>query len=439
MRIFYNLLINTALASITNFTIWFAITFFVFLETKSVFATGTISGIYLTLTMLSGFWFGSLVDHHSKKAMMLLSSIASLLLYVAAFVLYRAAPSGAFTDVGSVWLWALIVMLVVGVIAGNIRSIALPTLITVLIDEDRRPKANGLVGMVNGISFGLVSVISGILVGHSGMYWVLLLGCALTTIAIAHLLFVRVPEREKDAEEDAQPKTIDIKGTIVVLSAIPGIFALIFFTTFNNFLGGIFMALIDAYGLSLVSVETWGLLLGVLSFAFMVGGAAIAKWGLGRNPLRTMMLVNVLTWTVSAVFTIQASIVLFVAGMAIFFGFSPYVEAAEHTVLQKVVPIERQGRVFGFAQSVEQAASPFMAFLIGPITQFLFIPYMTTGRGVDLIGGWFGVGPARGIALVFTIAGVCGLLMTIVAFRSKYYRQLSARYLSTETSVEVAG
>ena len=57
MKTFYHLLVNTAIASVTNYTVWFAITFFVYLETKSVFATGTISGIYLTWTMLSGFWF----------------------------------------------------------------------------------------------------------------------------------------------------------------------------------------------------------------------------------------------------------------------------------------------------------------------------------------------------------------------------------------------
>jgi DHA3 family multidrug efflux protein-like MFS transporter len=106
----------------------------------------------------------------------------------------------------------------------------------------------------------------------------------------------------------------------------------------------------------------------------------------------------------------------------------PYAEAAEHTTLQKVVPRERQGRVFGFAQSVEQSASPLTAFLIGPLTEFVFIPFMTVGLGAELIGGWFGTGPARGMALVFTIAGLIGLVATIIAFRSKYYRQLSAAY-----------
>jgi len=37
------------------------------------------------------------------------------------------------------------------------------------------------------------------------------------------------------------------------------------------------------------------------------------------------------------------------------------------TTFQKVVPFKEQGRVFGFAQSLETAASPVTAFLIGPI------------------------------------------------------------------------
>ena len=81
----------------------------------------------------------------------------------------------------------------------------------------------------------------------------------------------------------AAPKRVDIKGTIAVIAAVPGLFALIFFATFNNFLGGIFMALVDAYGLSLVSVQIWGLLLGVLSTAFIVSGIVISRTGLGKT------------------------------------------------------------------------------------------------------------------------------------------------------------
>lgn len=62
--------------------------------------------------------------------------------------------------------------------------------------------------------------------------------------------------------------------------------------------------------------------------------------------------------------------------------------------------------------------------------QFMFIPFMTTGAGADTIGSWFGVGAERGIALTFTIVGIIGLIVTVLAMKSKYYRQLSDRYMN---------
>ncbi len=428
--VFHQILANNLVANITNFTVWFAVTFWVFLETRSVFATGMIAGIFLVFTAGLGFWFGSLVDHHSKKNVMLGSSATSFALYAIALAIERFAPHGTFADVSSVWLWALVLSALLGVISGNLRAIALPTLVTMLIPEDRRDKANGLVGMVGGIGFLTTSVISGFLVAYGGMAGALAIALALTLVAFVHLASVPIEEKATEATPGvpAEPKRVDIRGTMRVIAKVPGLFALIFFATFNNFLGGIFMALLDAYGLSLVSVETWGLLFGVLSTSFIFSGTLIAKVGLGKQPLRVLLLVNLISWAVACVFTIQPSIWLLGAGCFIWMFLGPWAEAAEHTTLQKVVPLERQGRVFGFAQSVEQAASPLTAFLIGPLTEFIVIPFMTTGLGAQMIGGWFGIGPARGIALVFTAAGLAGVLATVMAFRSKYYRQLKAAY-----------
>lgn len=430
MRTFYNLLANNIIASTAVFTVWFAITFFTFLETQSVFATGMISGIFVSLTALSGIWFGSLIDHHRKKTMMLLSTAISLIMFAVSFVIYLTAPEGAFKDVSNPVLWVFIVFLLLGVVVGNIRGIAMPVLVTMLVPEDKRDKANGLVGMAFGTSFMFVSVISGLLVGLAGMYYVLLLSIVVNILLIAHLLFIPVEEKEIVHTTDGTKSKIDLKGTILVVGAIPGLFALIFFTTFNNFLGGVFMALMDAYGLSLVSVEVWGLLWGFLSTAFIIGGLIISKWGLGKNPLRSLLLANLVIWSVCTVFTINPSIYPLVIGMFVYLCVAPFIEASEHTVVQKVVPLERQGRVFGFAQSIEQSASPVTAFLVGPLTQFVFIPFMTTGAGVDLIGSWFGTGQPRGIALVFTLTGIIGLVMTLIAFRSKAYRTLSRQYLN---------
>lgn len=155
----------------------------------------------------------------------------------------------------------------------------------------------------------------------------------------------------------------------------------------------------------------------------------ITKWGVGKNPVVTMFRINVLLWTICIFFTIQPWIWLLAVGMVLWLTFMPFVETTEQTIFQKVVPKERLGRVFGFAHSVEQAASPITAFMIGPIAQFIFIPFMTTGAGVGLIGDWFGVGIGRGIALVFIVAGIAGLVVTLAAMRTRHYRLLGERYL----------
>ena len=427
MKPFHHLLANNLVANVTNFTAWFALTFWVFLETRSVFATGMIAGIFLVLTAGLAIWFGSLVDHHRKKAVMVGSSAASFLLYAVSLALYLATAPARFADPAAPVLWLFVCLVMLGVIAGNVRNIALATLVTLLVPEDRRDRANGLVGMVSGIGFLTTSAISGFLVAWGGMGLTLGFALALTVAAFLHLLLVRLDEPRAEAAHDA-PGKVDLAGTIRVVAAVPGLFALILFASFNNFLGGVFMALMDAYGLSLMAVQHWGLLWAFVSCAFILSGIVIARTGLGKSPLRTLLFVNLIMWSVAAIFTIQSSIPLLAAGCFFWMFLGPYAEAAEQTTLQKVVPYERQGRVFGFAQSVESAASPLTAFLIAPLAQFVFIPLMTTGAGADAIGDWFGRGPERGMALVFTIAGLLGVLMTIAAFNSRYYRQLSAAY-----------
>lgn len=427
MKTFYQILANTLLASVTNMTVWFAMIFFIYLETKSITATSIVSGIYLVAGAVSGIWFGNLVDHHKKKTVMIVSGFVSLVIYSIGFVVYLSVPAETWKDATSPTLWMFFSLLLLGVIAGNIRGIALPTLVSILIPEDSRDKANGLVGTTTGIIFLITSAISGFLVSHSGMYLVLILAMIVMAISIVHLAVMKIPEKEI-VHIEGKPARLDLRGTLAVVVAVPGLIALIFFTTFNNFLGGVFMGLMDAYGLSLVSVEVWGVLWAILSCGFIVGGLLIAKFGLGKNPLFAMFAANIVIWIISSVFTIQPSIVLLCVGMFIYISVVPFIEAAEHTIIQKVVPLERQGRVFGFAQSVEMSASPLTTFLIGPVTELFFIPFMTTGAGVDLIGGWFGTGAARGIALVFTLTGIIGLIVTLIAMNTKYYSLLSKRY-----------
>ncbi len=437
MQTFYKLLVNTLLASVTVNFLWFAVTFWAYLETRSVLATSIIGGSYMLLSAVLGLYFGTYVDHHKKKTAMLFSTLASLAAFVTAGALYLLVPREELLTLSSLEFWSFVLLILGGAVAGNMRSIALSTTVSLLVPVDRHDKANGLVGTVNGVSFAITSVFSGLVIGFWGMGWALGLGIALTLVAALHLLTIKVRETLPKREVGHNSK-VDIKGAIAAIVLVPGLMALIFFATFNNFLGGVFMSLMDPYGLNLVSVQAWGILWGVLSCAFIIGGLIIAKKGLGKSPLRTLFLANIVMWIICILFPIRSSIILTGIGMFIYMLLIPAVEAAEQTIIQKVVPLAKQGRVFGFAQSLENAASPITAFMIGPLAELVFIPLMSDGgRGAEAIGSWFGVGPERGMALVFILAGIIGLIVTIVAMASRSYHILNRHYAGEPAMVPV--
>jgi MFS transporter, DHA3 family, multidrug efflux protein len=430
VKTFHRLVVNTLIASVTNNFLWFALTFWVYLETRSVVASSVIGGSYMLLLSASALYFGTYVDHHRRKSSMLASSGGSLAAYLLAAMLYVVAPEGSLQDLGHPAFWVLVVLVLGGAIGGNLRSVALSTTVTLLVPEDSHDKANGLVGTVNGVAFAITSVFSGLAIGFLGMGWSIGIAVALTMLAAAHLGTIRIEGDRAGAEGD-QHNAVDIRGAFRAVRAAPGLLLLLFFTTFNNFLGGVFMALMDPYGLTLVSVETWGLVLGAVSFGFIAGGFIVARKGLGSNPPRTLLVANAALWTICVLFPVRSSIVLLVIGFVIYTALIPVVEASEQTIIQRVVPFEEQGRVFGFAQMMESGASPITAFLVGPIAQVWVIPFMTDGAGADSVGSWFGTGPDRGMALVFIAAGLIGLVATIGAMRSRGFDDLSSRYAAS--------
>lgn len=76
--VFHHLLGNNFIAGTTNAFIWFAITYWTFLETRSVLATSWIAGIFTIANMVSALFLGAFVDHYTKKNVMLISSVVSL-------------------------------------------------------------------------------------------------------------------------------------------------------------------------------------------------------------------------------------------------------------------------------------------------------------------------------------------------------------------------
>lgn len=432
MRTFVHVLVNTAMANLTTNFLWFALVFWVYLETRSILASGYMAAGYMILLAVSSMWFGSLVDRMRKRAVMLISAWSSLISFLIGALLFFTIPRDLLLSIDRPFFWIFTSILLVGCVVEMMRNLALSTTVTLLVPTERHANANGLVGTVQGVAFIATSVFSGLAVGFLGMGPTLLLAIALIGLPIVHLHVLRIDEPVIAVEPDRQ--AVDFRGGFSAMIAVPGLFALILFTTLNNLGGGVFMTLLDPYGLNMFSVQMWGVLFGVASTGFILGGAMVAKFGLGRNPIRTMLIFVGLIGVIGALFTLREWPWLFIGGMWLFMGLMPAIEAAEQTVIQRVVPYEKQGRVFGLAMTLEAAAAPITAFLVAPLADFWAVPYFATEAGAQRWEPLLGTGESRGIALMFFWSGIALLLLPLVAFLTKSYRRLSAAFLSRETS-----
>lgn len=443
------MLINTLIANVTTSYLWFALTFWVYLETGNVGLAGALNGLCIGLIAVGSIFFGSVVDHNKKKHVMLLAAVVKLIFFAAAALVWVTAVTPGEVSATDPGLLVFAMLILIGAVVEHMRNIALSTTVTLLVPEDRRDKANGLVGAVQGAAFMATSILSGVSIGYLGMETTMWIALAVTVVTLLHLVPVQIPENRiitsaeatasaasaEDGNEGAQigegavSAGLDLRGSWAIIMAVPGLLALILFSSFHNLIGGVYTALMDPYGLELFSPQVWGLALGVTSVGFILGGGIIAKTGLGANPVRTLLVVNVGVAVLGMLFGLREWWWLYAGGIFLFMLTIPAAEAAEQTILQRVVPFRQQGRVFGLAMAVEMAANPVVDHCGGTCRPSVghsldgqarvSVVRLASGRRVD---PWHGA-DVRGLRCDHASRGVAGLHLPSVPAAQRLLRQ----------------
>src|SRR4051812_9440909 len=202
----------------------------------------------MLLAALFSMAFGTIVDRHRKHLVMVFAGLVTLVAFGISGGLYLVFPESTLLDLNAPMFWVFSGIILFGSVIENMRNIALSTTVTLLVPVERHANANGLVGTVQGLAFLVTSIFSGLAIATVGMGGTLVIALVLTALAFVHLLFLRIPEA-KPRGEGGRPPAIDLRGSISAIRSTPGLFALIIFTTLNNLIGGVYMALMDPYGL----------------------------------------------------------------------------------------------------------------------------------------------------------------------------------------------
>ncbi|MDJ0715861.1 MAG: hypothetical protein QNJ54_16795 [Prochloraceae cyanobacterium] len=146
-------------------------------------------------------------------------------------------------------------------------------------------------------------------------------------------------------------------------------------------------------------------------------------WGGGKRLIPTIVTFNLLgeIAIIMAGFSTEVPLLAFAAFS--FFFTTPIVTSSFQTIWQKKVAPEVQGRVFAIRRAISLGSLPLAYIIAGPLADRIFEPLMVAnGSLADSVGLYIGVGPGRGIGLLFIIMGILAMLTSFIAYRYKPFR-----------------
>ncbi len=174
--------------------------------------------------------------------------------------------------------------------------------------------------------------------------------------------------------------------------------------------------LIPPLVLSFASSDVLGVVIGIAFTGMLLGSIVMGAWG---GPKRRVSAVLALALVQSILIIMDglqpSALLITVVGFAYLFV-DPIITGCDQAIWMSKTPPQVQGRVFATRRMISWSTLP-VAFLAGGLlSDNVFEPLMMPGGAfAGSVGQIIGVGPGRGIALLFIVMGTLMLLVTVRA------------------------
>lgn len=407
---------------------WFAVTVWAWQTTGSATQFALLTFCAFGSGLLASPLAGALVDRLSRKSVMLVCDTGLAVCSVVVLTLYTAHE---------LQVWHLLIVAVVEGVLETYHWLAYAALITDLVPDERRSRANGLVGLSDPASEVLAPALGGALLVATTLGGVLIVDMATYLIATLSLGLLRMPDhrparamrRHGEADRSLWSDTLFGFGYIRRHPSLRGLIVIFFVM---NLVGGVAYAL----NIPLVLLRS-GDDTAVLGLVVSCGGAGgvvgALLMGVWRGPRRRAQFIvgGVMVGCAFGplLFAVSRTAPLWMLATFIAALIPPMVNAVHQAIWQAHVPSELQGRVFGARRLITQAALP--VGLLGAGT-------LVDSGLADAIGGdtvlaqVFGGGSEGAMAALIGAAAVLGLVAGLVGVLSPTLRRLDRERKSVQ-------
>lgn len=321
--------------------------------------------------------------------------------------------------------WACAIVIV----TSSVSALQWPTYsatVTTLVPRAELGRASGMTQLAQALSQIASPVLAGALITTIGLFGITAIDFVTFVVSTLLLIAARIPRVER-RERRRGDYWRDLPLGWRTIAAEPGLLGLLLMFAATNFLAELASILFTPLVLSFAPPAALGTIVAIGGVGLLLGGATLTLTGGPKRPAFGAAIFAALGGVAIAAAGVTVRVPLLAAIAACFFFSVPMMSGSSQVVWQRIVPAEIQGRVFAARATVAMSAVPLASLLAGPLADRLLEPAMREGgRLSPVFGGWIGVGPGRGIALILVFSGVLSVAVALAAASFAPLRRLDS-------------
>jgi MFS family permease len=350
---------------------WIALTWFVLERSGSGAAVGAVLLCFALPAAVTGPLLGRLLDRYQPRTIMIADNVARA-------VIVAAIPALAF--VGALQLWMIFVLAALAGALAPATQIGVRVLAPHLVQIEELEAANGALAWTMQLPTVLAPALAGVIVAAWGAPAALLLDAASFLVMAWALRVAPDLQRTSLVTHTASTRSSPLRTLRDYPAvAIVTLLSLVFFFTYGPLEASLPVYAKERLG---VDAQGFGLLWSALGVGALIGSLGV-PWLARRKRLGVVLAFITIGWGVVQ-FSVGLSASLPLALVCMFIGgviWGPYL-ALETSLVQRIVPPERHGQVFGARLAITTPAAPLGTAVGGAMLTIMPANFVIIGSGL---------------------------------------------------------
>lgn len=430
MRTFSVIWLGDLVSQVGSTLTSFAFAVYVYRTTGSVTPFAIVALLAVLPSILLSPFAGAWVDRWDRRGVMIVSSAGG-----AACTMFVAALSA----LGWLHLWHVYVATAAIASFSALYVPAYAAAVPMIVPNRHIGRANGLTQLAQSGAQIVAPLLAAFLITRFGLDTVLFTDCATYAFAVGMLTITSIPQPSRSTEAAAHTGSWlqDALFGFKYHASRPSLLALLMFFTVLGFFGALANVLVAPLVLSFGSASALATVLAAAGVGMLAGSAVMSAWGgPPRRRTRAVIGFGLLMGIGLLVAGLRPDVRLVAAAMFAFLFAAPIGNGCSLAIWQTTTPPDLLGRVLASRRVMARSTMPIAYLLAGPLADRLFDPLLAVhGALAPTVGRLLGVGPGRGIGLLFIAMGLSVMATAIVAGRHQALRALDDLPTATDAVV----